>query len=248
MLVKKKTGEWRFCIDFRRLNDHTIPDQHPLPRIQDLLRAVRNSRYFVALDLRAGYWQIPLSEAAAPYTAFRAGHGLYEFTRMPFGLKNAPAVFQRMMEDIVGELYWEGVLVYLDDILIHGVHFDEVVDRLKQVLARLAAAWLTLRLDKCVFFPRRLRYLGYIVGEGKLRPDPKKVEYLDKLARPTNKSGVRSLLGHFRYYRQFIWRYAEVAAVKGRDEVYLGGRTRTRGGPPPETAKARCIDATVTDR
>jgi hypothetical protein len=110
---QKRDGKWRFCIDYRLLNQHTIIDKHPLPRIQDLLRLVRGSAYFVALDLRAGYWQISMAPDSIKYTAFRTHRGLYEWTRMPFGLVNAPASFQRLMEIVLGDLWWKGVMVYL---------------------------------------------------------------------------------------------------------------------------------------
>ena len=170
VLVKKKTGDWRFCVDFRPLNRITVLDKHPLPRIQDLVRAVRDSTHFVALDLRAGYWQILMEEKSIPLTAFRCVRGLFEFLVMPFGLSNAPATFQRAMEHIFGDLYFSGALTYLDDILVHGRSFDEVLDRLRTVLERLRTAGLTLNLAKCDFFPTAVRYLSSAPTQNGLTP------------------------------------------------------------------------------
>ncbi|EZG42945.1 putative RNA-directed DNA polymerase, partial [Gregarina niphandrodes] len=120
VMVLKKTGDWRMCIDFRPLNRATIDDKYPLPKLSEMIRSIKDSRYFIALDLRSGYWQIPMSESSIEYTAFRTATGLYEFKVMPFGLKNAPATFQRSMNFLLDDLRYSGVLVYLDDILIHS--------------------------------------------------------------------------------------------------------------------------------
>lgn len=211
VLVRKSMGEWRVCIDFRLLNQYTIDDKFPLPSIQDLLRSVRESCYFVTLDLRSGYWQILMDTESKKYTAFRTSRGLKQFKVMPFGLKNAPATFQRMMEEVVGDLHWEGVLVYLDDVLIHGETVAEVFMKLKEVFSRFRKAGLTLRLDKCDFFLKTIRYLGFIIGKGVLKPNPDKVKALNHVKLPKNKSELRSLLGFLGFYRQFIHNYSTKA-------------------------------------
>lgn len=210
VLVKKKDGKWRFCTDYRLLNEHTILDRYPLPRIQDLLRAVRDSTHFVALDLRSGYWQIPMAAASRRFTAFRTHRGLFEWLVMPFGLSNAPATFQRAMDALFADLRWNGVLVYLDDILVHGKSFEEVLAKLDEVLSRLDQAGFTLNLEKCNFFPRMMKYLGFILKDGAIYPDPGKVEAYNRITQPENASMVRSLLGHFGYYRQFIPNYSAI--------------------------------------
>ena len=209
VLVPKKTGDWRICIDFRTINSYTVPDKFPLPRIQDLLRAVRGAKYFVKLDLRAGYWQVPLQESARKFTAFRTSRGLLEFNVMPFGLVNAPATFQRLMAMVVGDLYWSGVVVYLDDILIMGTTFEECQERLRTVLQRLRQANLTLRVDKCSFFQQSVKFLGFIVKDGQLFPDPEKVKALESFRPPSSVKGVRSLLGFLGFYRMFIPDFAD---------------------------------------
>ncbi|MGH2622791.1 MAG: reverse transcriptase family protein, partial [Sphingobacterium sp.] len=212
VLVKKKTGDWRFCIDFRQLNKITIPDKYPLPRIADLVRAVQNSWFFAAINLRAGYWQIPMEKESIKYTAFRCFLGLYEFVLMPFGLTNAPATFQRVVDFLFNDLRFSGVLCYIDDILVHSTTFEQFVSLLRVVFSRLRAAGLTLNLPKSHFIPRKLKYLGQIIVDGKLIPDPGKVEALKRIKPPTNISDVRSLLGFLGYYHSFIRDYAQLLA------------------------------------
>lgn len=204
VLVLKPNGAWRVCVDFRALNKVTTPDKYPLPRVDELLKAVKGSKYFIALDQRWGYWQIPLEKESCKYTAFRCPLGLFEFVVMPFGLVNAPATFQRYVDSIFGDLRYKGVLTYLDDILIHGNSVDEVLDMLEEVIKRMAKAGLNLNLDKCDFFPERLKYLGHIFEAGRMYPNSKKIETLEKIQRPRTVHEVRSLLGMFNYYKDFI--------------------------------------------
>lgn len=220
VMVQKKSGSWRMCIDYRMLNKHTIPDRYPLPRIPDLLRSIKDSKFFVALDLRSGYWQIPMEENSIYLTAFRCPQGLFEFNVMPFGLTNAPATFQRSMDFLLGDLRQSGTSVYLDDILIHSTTFESCLERLQVVLQRLEKAGLTLNIEKCSFFPTELEYLGHIIKEGKLLPNQKRVESLQCIRPPRNLTELRSILGMFGYYQTFIPNYSELAipltnALKG---------------------------------
>jgi len=208
VMVPKKTGDWRFCIDYRALNKITVKDKYPLPRISDLLRSIKSSKYFVALDLRAGYWQIPMAQEAVKYTAFRCFRGLYEFVLMPFGLTNAPATFQRVMDFLFGDLRFGGVLAYLDDILVHSPSFGETLSLLRKVFERLRAAGLTLNLPKSHFFPRKLQYLGQILEDGHMVPDPQRIQALYQIQPPSNVSEVQSLLGTLGVYHRFIKDYA----------------------------------------
>jgi transposase InsO family protein len=210
ILAMKKTGDWRFCIDFRALNKVTIKDQYPLPRISDLIHAIKGSKYFVALDLRSGYWQVPVEQQSIKYTAFRCFMGLFEFLRMPFGLTNAPATFQRMMDFLFGDLRFSGILTYIDDILIHSSTFKRTMELLRVVLLRLRANGITLNLPKSIFFPRTLKYLGQFVIDGSIVPDQQKVEALRHIKPPTNVSEVRSLLGFLGFYHAFIPNFAEI--------------------------------------
>lgn len=233
VLVLKKTGDWRFCVDFRPLNKQTVTDAYPMPRIGDLVNAVKTSRYFVALDLKAGYWQIPLDQDSIKYTAFRCAKGLFEFLVMPFGLKSAPATFQRAMDWLFGDLRFRGVLVYLDDILIHAATFDEALRKTRIALQRLQAAGFTINLPKSAFFPRELHYLGQLIIDGKLYPNPNRVAVLRRWTIPTGVTEVRSLLGFLGYYQTFIPGYAELL-----EPVFklLAGHTKKK---PKSQQKAR---------
>ena len=211
VLVRKPTGAWRFCIDFRLINQYTVTDKYPLPPISDLIRNIRESSVFVALDLRSGYWQIPMDPISKAITAFRTPRGLKQFKVMPFGLTNAPATFQRMMDELIGDLYWNGVLVYLDDVLIHAKTFDRAFALFEIVLTRFRRADLTLNLTKCDLFPTSIKYLGFIIEKGCLRPNPAKIKALRHVKTPTNVSQVRSILGLAGFYRQFIPNYSQKA-------------------------------------
>ena len=211
VLVKKKTDEWRFCVDYRPLNEMTILDSYPLPRIKDMLSAVKKSRYFIALDLKAGYWQVPMKAASIPKTAFRTHRGLYEFLVMPFGLTNAPATFQRLMDQLLGDLYWLGVLVYLDDILIHAETEAESLRLFKTVLERLSEAGLRINKKKSEVAPQAIDYLGHSIGEGTIRPLAGRIAALRDLRSPTSVKQVRQVLGMLGYYREFIPDYAIIA-------------------------------------
>lgn len=210
VLVKKKTGDWRVCIDYRAVNKHTIRDNYPMPRIPDLLRSVQDSSFMVALDLRSGYWQIPMESNSKRLTAFRCPQGLFEFNVMPFGLKNAPATFQRAIDFLLGDLYGRGISTYLDDILIHGKTFSSTLELLEDVFKRFKAAGFTINLEKSVFFENEIEYLGHIVGHGYLKPNQKKVEALFQIRPAKTISELRSILGMFGYYQCYIDNFSTV--------------------------------------
>ena len=142
VLVKKKDGSTRFCVDYRRVNNLTITDSYPLPRIDDTIEALRGSKWFSTLDLASGYWQVPMAPEDAEKTAFTTQFGLYQFKKTPFGLANAPATFERLMELVLSGLHWEICLIYLDDIIVFSETFEEHVTRLQLVLRRLKQAGL----------------------------------------------------------------------------------------------------------
>lgn len=210
VLVLKRTGDWRFCVDYRALNKVTIPDAYPMPRISDLIGSIKTSRFFATLDLKAGYWQIPMEKNSIKYTAFRCFLGLYEFCVMPFGLTNAPATFQRCMDFLFGDFRFQGILCYLDDILVHATNFPKALQLVRIVFERLRKAGLTINLNKSNFFPRKLKYLGQIVENGQIIPDPKRVEALRRIKEPQTIQDVRSLLGFLGYYQTHIRNQAEI--------------------------------------
>lgn len=212
VLVKKKDGSFRLCVDYRRLNGVTRKDAFPLPRIDDLFDALGGSAYFSTLDLVSGYWQVEVDESDRAKTAFVVPSGLYEFQTMPFGLSNAPATFQRLMQKVLHELIPHKCLVYLDDVIVHGKTKDEHLNNLAEVLTCLIKVGLKLQPTKCHFLQKEVAYLGHIISETGIRTDPRKTEQVRAWPTPTSVEELRSFLGLASYYRRFIKGFSEVAA------------------------------------
>ena len=172
VMVKKKDGSLRFCVDFRQLNAATVKDAHPIPRIDDLLNALHGDRWFSTLDLKSGYWQVPTQEQNKEKTAFRTSSGqLFEFNQVPFGLCKAPSTFSGLMDRVLVGLHWETFLFYLDDIIVFATTWEEHLARLRQVFKRLRHAQLKLGAEKCMF-AAKVSYLGHRVTSEGLLPDP----------------------------------------------------------------------------
>lgn len=213
LLVKKKDDTYRFCVDFRKLNRVTVKDSYPLPYVSSTLDKLRSARYITSLDIKSAYWQIPMSESSKQYTAFTVpSRGLYQFLRMPFGLHNAPATWQRLIDNIIGYDLEPHVFVYLDDIVIVTETFSKHLEILESVMNRLREANITLNREKCNFCRPEIKYLGYVVNRYGLHVDPDKVAAIVEMSRPNTVSGVRRVVGMASWYRRFIPQFSTIVA------------------------------------
>ena len=175
-------------MDYRKLNSVTKKDVYPLPRIGDILDTLSGAKFFSTLDLAAGYWQIALHPETASKSAFITHRGLHEFVRMPFGMCNAPATFQRLMEVVLAGLLWQNCFVYIDDVLVCSQTFEEHLTHLGQVLSRLRQAGLRLKAKKCLFIREAVPYLGHIVSPDSVKPDPAKTDKVKDYPTPSDVS------------------------------------------------------------
>ena len=202
-------GEPRFCVDYRRLNAITVKDQYSLPAADDLLLSLNGYSYFAAFDLKSGFWQVEMDPASRPLTAFTYPGGLYEFNVMPFGLCNAPATFQRLMDVVLGPLKHDIALVFMDDILVKGKSVQDLADNCEKVFAQLKKANLRFNPKKVRMGFRSLTYLGHVISEKGISPDPAKVQGIRDFPRPTNCTDAQKFMGMVSYYRKFIPRLTE---------------------------------------
>lgn len=212
VLVPKKDGSTRFCIDYRPLNQRTIRDAHPIPLIQDMLTSLQGARYFTSMDAASGYWQVPIHPRSRPLTAFICSEGLFEWNVLPFGLMNAPPFFQRMMNTIFAGMIGRGVLIYVDDILVYGSSLEEHNRVLSEALRRLRQEGLLLKPSKCRFAESAVEFLGHVVSDKGIQPAKSKVEVLLNFPVPGNVTELRTFIGLGSYYRRFIRGFAILAA------------------------------------
>jgi hypothetical protein len=210
VVVRKKNNDVRLCIDYRRINSRTIRDQYNVPKIEEALHALSGARWFTCLDLKSGYYQIAMEEEDKPKTAFWCPLGFYEFNRMPQGITNAPATFQRLMERCMDGMASLQVLVYLDDLVVFSKTLEEHEERLSKVLAQLEAYGLKLSPEKCHFVQTSIKCLGHIVSAEGVQTDPDKVAAVKSWPRPTTLKELKSFLGFTGYYRRFVENYSRV--------------------------------------
>lgn len=214
-VVPKKTNrnesqKWRLVLDYRKLNEKTISDRYPIPNINDILDQLGKSIYFSTLDLASGFHQIEMNQADRNKTAFTVEGGHFEFVRMPFGLKNAPATFQRVMDFILGDLIGSTCLVYLDDIIIFSTSLQNHLTDIRQVFERLRSANFKLQVSKSDFLRREVNFLGHIVTQDGVKPNPNKIKSIQEFPIPKNRKQIKSFLGLLGYYRKFIKDFARI--------------------------------------
>ncbi|UYV69788.1 hypothetical protein LAZ67_7000732, partial [Cordylochernes scorpioides] len=211
VMVPKKDGNKRMCIDYRRLNEITLDDRQPLPHIQDMFDRLHGSRFFSTLDVAWGYWQIEMDPQSIQKTAFVTNDGHYEFLVMPFGLKNAASTFQRIIQHILGELLWKGTCSFQDDILVYTKTWQEHIELLSKVFDKLRQYNMKLKLSKCIFGRTEVKYLGHIISHNQLKPDPGKVKSIQDFPRPDTVKKVRQFMGLANYYRKFVKDFSKIS-------------------------------------
>ena len=212
LFVKKKDGSLRLCIDYRQLNRVTIPNQYPLPRIDELFDQLQGSRVYSKIDLRSGYHQLRVQKSDAPKTAFRTRYGHYEFLVMPFGLTNALAAFMDLMNKVFSPCLDKFVIVFIDYILVYSGSPKEHAEHLRTILQILRERQLYAKFSKCQFWLDKVAFLGHVISAEGMSVDPKKIEAVVNWKPPKNVSEVRSFLGLAGYYKKFVEGFSKIAA------------------------------------
>ena len=235
VLVRKSDGSVRWCIDYRKLNDRSVKDAYPLPKISMCLDSLHGARFFSTLDLQSGYWQIEMADKDIPKTTFITKYGLFEYTKMLFGLCSAPSTFQCCMELVFRGLQWKTLLIYLDDLIVIGQAMEENLERLDEVLLRLEQSGLKLKPSKCQILQDKVVFLGHVVSEQGVLPNPKLLESVTDWPVPRCRREVQQFLGLANYYRQFVPGFSDVAIPLKRltskevDFAWESGAVFTKG-------------------
>lgn len=229
VLVRKKNGKLRFCVDYRHLNINTVKDSYALPVIDELMDHFHGARYFSSLDMRLGYYQVEVEEEHKPRTAFTTGPlGFYEFNRMAFGMTNSPATFQRLMERVMGDLHMHECFTFLDDLIVPSKTFELQISQLRHVFQKLRDNNLKLNPEKCHLFQKRVTYCGHVVSEHGVETDPTKTAKIAEWPEPTNLAELRTFLGFAGYYRKFVKNFSQIS--KPLTKLMVGAPRKKKKG------------------
>lgn len=211
VLAKKKNGDLRLCVDFRRLNMVTKKTVYPLPNTEDCLETLAGKHYFSTIDFASGFWQIPVEESSKELTAFRTEDGQFQFCRMPFGLTNAPASFQRMINALLTGLKGINLQVFIDDVCIATTTWKEHLELLQKLFSVVSKSRLKIKGNKCIFGARRVTFLGHEISSEGIKQEPSKLKAIREMPPPTDATGVKRVLGLLSYYRKFVPKFALIA-------------------------------------
>ena len=209
ILVPKPDGTYRMCTDYRKVNNATKTDTFPIPRIDNCIDRIGNAKYITKIDLLKGFYQVPLTERAKELSAFVTPDGLFQYKVMPFGMKNAPATFQRLINNVISGI--DGCEAYIDDVLIYSDTWEEHLAILRTFFERLSSAMLTVNLAKSEFGCARVNYLGHIVGQGQVKPIDAKISAISSFPKPENKKQLMRFLGMSGYYRKFCPNFSSIS-------------------------------------
>ena len=198
-------------VDYRKLNQKTIADRYPMPEINYVIDQLKGHQYFTTLYLASGFYQIRMRPCDIEKTAFSINNGKYEFLRMPFGLKNGPAIFQRVIDDVLRSEIGKTCYVYMDDVIVFGKSFEEHLNNLNNILQLLNNANLKVQIEKSEFLHDKIEFLGYIITSEGIKPNYKKIEAISRYPKPSNIKELRGFLGMMGYYRRFIKDFARIA-------------------------------------
>lgn len=248
IVPKKKDAsgqpKWRIVIDYRKLNEVTVSDKFPIPNIEGILDKLGKSQYFSTLDLAKGFHQILVKPEDRKKTAFSTPLGHFEYVRMPFGLKNAPSTFQRLMNSILREFINKICVVYMDDILVFSTSLEEHISNLKIIFGTLKKSGLKLQIDKCNFLNKETEYLGHILTPQGVKPNPEKITVIQNLKLPTTQKQIKSFLGITGFYRKFIKDYAKIALPILK---YSKKNTKVNAHDPNYIASFEKLKSLITD-
>ena len=250
VLVRKKDGGLRFCIDFCRLNSQTKKDAYPLPRMQETMESMVGAHFFSAMDLKSGFWQVKMAKDSQQYTAFTVGSmGVYEFLRMPYGLCNAPATFQRLMQNCLGELNLTYALIYLDDVIVFSWTEEEHLHCLRVVFARFLEHGLKLKLSKCHFLQDKITFLGHEISAEGMKLGMVNLKAIVEMAPPRTYTKIRCFTSMMGFFRWFIKGYSKIA--KPLNDLLEGEASKLKAEevelPPRRFEGIRGIEIEVYD-